>query len=176
VLGPEMKSTGEVMGIDVDFGRAFAKAYGAAGHRLPTSGTVFLSVRNDDKRDIIFLARALRDMGFRIVATQGTAGVLRRNGILAQVVHRVYEAKPNVLDLIDRRQVDLIITTPSGQAPREDQMRIRRAAIESGVTLVTTISGAMAAVAAIECVRRGEFSTAALTDYYSGLHRVAAEA
>ena len=175
VLGPEMKSTGEVMGIDVDFGRAFAKAYGAAGHRIPTTGTVFLSVRNDDKRYIIFIARALRDMGFRIVATQGTAGVLRRNGIVAQVVHRVYEATPNVLDLIDRRQVNLIITTPSGQAPREDQMRIRRAAVENHVTLVTTISGAMAAVAAIECVRRGEFSTAALSDYYAGLHLAAGE-
>jgi len=168
VLGPEMKSTGEVMGIDVDFGRAFAKAYGAAGHRIPTSGTVFLSVRNDDKRDIIFVARALRDMGFRIVATEGTAGVLRRNGIVAQVVHRAYQDTPNVLDLMDRRQVDLIITTPSGQAPREDQIRIRQAAIENRVTLVTTIPGAMAAVQAIEAVRRGEFSTAAITDYYAG--------
>jgi carbamoyl-phosphate synthase large subunit len=166
VLGPEMKSTGEVMGIDYDFGRAFAKAYKGAGHRLPTSGTVFLSVKNKDKRDIIFIARTLRDRGFRIVATHGTATVLGRNGIEATTVYRISDAKPNVLDLLAARKIDLIINTPSGKVPKEDHARIRRCALENDVPLITTIQGAMAAVGAIESLARGELSYHAIQDYY----------
>jgi len=166
ILGPEMKSTGEVMGLDYDFGRAFAKAYVGAGHRLPTSGTVFLSVKNKDKRDVIFIARTLRDRGFKIVATHGTAVVLRRNGIEATTVHRISDAQPNVLDLLTTRKIDLIINTPSGKVPKEDQARIRRCALENDVPCITTIQGAMAAVGAIESLARGELSYHAIQDYY----------
>ncbi len=169
VLGPEMRSTGEVMGIDMDFGRAYAKAYIAAGHNVPLRGKAFISVKNSDKRAIIFIAKRLVDLGFELVATKGTAKALSRNGMEATVVHRVSEAKPNVLDLMDAGEIDLIINTPSGRVPKEDQARIRCKAVNLGVTFVTTISGAMACVAGIEALLKGGMHVKALQDYHAAV-------
>jgi len=169
ILGPEMRSTGEVMGIDEDFGRAYAKAYIAAGHSLPLRGTAFISVKNRDKRAILFMAKRLVDLGFDIVATKGTAMALARNGVDVTVVHRISEAQPNVLDLMAQGRIDLIINTPTGRAPKEDQARIRCAAVHHGVTFVTTISGAMACVSGIEALQRGGTNVRPLQEYHRSL-------
>ncbi len=170
ILGPEMKSTGEVMGIDARFGAAFAKAYIAAGHILPTRGTVFISVRNRDKRDAIFLGRRLNELGFHIVATEGTAGVLRRVGVDAEVVYRVSDPRGrNVIDLIHEGRIDLIINTPRGEEPREDQRRIRAEAVLYDVPSITTMAGAIVAVMGIEALQHGEIDVKALQDYHEGI-------
>jgi carbamoyl-phosphate synthase large subunit len=158
ILGPEMRSTGEVMGIDVDSGMALAKAMVAAGHALPTTGTVFVSVANRDKRSIVFPAKRLADLGFRILATRGTAGVLQRAGIPVAVVAKVSEDADNVAGLIRAGVVDLVINTPFGRAPRTDGSLIRTAAAAAGVPCITTLPGAFAALRGIEALR-GEPTT-----------------
>ena len=169
ILGPEMKSTGEVMGIDMDFGAAFAKAYVAAGHVLPTRGTIFLSVRNRDKRDLIFLAKRLDELGFDIVATAGTAGVLRKVGVDAEVVYRVSDPRGrNVIDLIRDGRIQLIINTPvAGEEPREDQKAIRAEAVLYNIPVITTISGAMVAVMGLESIIRGHVDVKPLQEYHA---------
>ena len=141
VLGPEMKSTGEVMGIDADPGMALAKAMVAAGHALPAAGSVFVSVANRDKRAIVFPARRLADLGFRLLATSGTAGVLERAGIAVERVAKVSEGPDNVVELIRAGAVDLVINTPFGRAPRSDGSFIRTAAAAAGVPCITTLPG-----------------------------------
>jgi carbamoyl-phosphate synthase large subunit len=158
ILGPEMRSTGEVMGIDVDSGMALAKAMVAAGHALPTTGTVFVSVANRDKRSIVFPAKRLADLGFRILATRGTAGVLQRAGIPVAMVAKVSEDADNVAGLIRAGVVDLVINTPFGRAPRTDGSLIRTAAAAAGVPCITTLPGAFAALRGIEALR-GEPTT-----------------
>jgi carbamoyl-phosphate synthase large subunit len=158
ILGPEMRSTGEVMGIDVDSGMALAKAMVAAGHALPTRGTVFVSVANRDKRSIVFPAKRLADLGFRILATRGTAGVLQRAGIPVAMVAKVSEDADNVAGLIRAGVVDLVINTPFGRAPRTDGSLIRTAAAAAGVPCITTLPGAFAALRGIEALR-GEPTT-----------------
>ena len=150
VLGPEMKSTGEVMGIDADPGMALAKAMIAAGHALPAAGSVFVSVANRDKRAIVFPARRLADLGFRLLATSGTAGVLERAGIAVERVAKVSEGPDNVVELIRTGAVDLVINTPFGRAPRSDGSFIRTAAAAAGVPCITTLPGVFAAVRGIE--------------------------
>ena len=163
LLGPEMKSTGEVMGIDVAFSTAFAKAQAAASGPLPTSGRVFVSVANRDKRALIFPVKRLADLGFEILATAGTASVLERNGISCQVVRKHFEGPDNVVDTIQAGGVDLIINTPVGHAgPRVDGYEIRAAALNVGVPCVTTVQGAAAAVQAIEAVIRGDIAVTPL--------------
>lgn len=170
VLGPEMKSTGEVMGIDERFGAAFAKAYIAAGHHLPERGTVFISVRNRDKRDIIFIGKRLAEIGFHLVATEGTAGVLRRADVEAEVVYRVSDPRGrNVIDLLRERRIDLIINTPRGEEPREDHRRIRAEAVLYDIPQITTMSGAMVAVLGIEALQRGEIEAKPLQEYHAGI-------
>jgi carbamoyl-phosphate synthase large subunit len=158
ILGPEMRSTGEVMGIDVDSGMALAKAMVAAGHALPTTGTVFVSVANRDKRSIVFPAKRLADLGFRILATRGTAGVLQRAGIPVALVAKVSEDADNVAGLIRAGVIDLVINTPFGRAPRTDGSLIRTAAAAAGVPCITTLPGAFAALRGIEALR-GEPTT-----------------
>jgi carbamoyl-phosphate synthase large subunit len=158
ILGPEMRSTGEVMGIDADSGMALAKAMVAAGHALPTTGTVFVSVANRDKRSIMFPAKRLADLGFRILATRGTAGVLQRAGIPVALVAKVSENADNVAGLIRAGVVDLVINTPFGRAPRTDGSLIRTAAAAAGVPCITTLPGAFAALRGIEALR-GEPTT-----------------
>ena len=170
ILGPEMKSTGEVMGIDRNFGAAFAKAAVAAGQQLPTSGTVFISVRNRDKRDAIFLAKHLETLGFDLVATEGTARALLRSGIKAEVVYRLGDPSgPNAIDLIENQRLDLIINTPSGPQPRDDERRIRAFAAQQGVPCITTIAGASVAILGVEALQRGELDLRTLQEYNADL-------
>ncbi|HDQ25224.1 MAG TPA: carbamoyl-phosphate synthase large subunit [bacterium] len=166
VLGPEMKSTGEVMGIDDDFGRAFYKAQASAGNRIPLGGTVFVSVKNKDKRSAIFVAKKLEDLGFKITATEGTANALRMSGINAEKVLKVHEGRPNIIDLIKDKKIDLIINTPVGKGPRSDDYEIRRSAILMNVPYSTTLSGAQAIVTAIEAVKKKKLTVKSLQEYY----------
>ena len=167
ILGPEMKSTGEVMGIDADPGVALAKALGAAGASLPTSGTVFVSVANRDKRAIVFPAKRLADLGFRLIATKGTAGVLQRAGIPVERVTKVSEGGSSVVDLIRDGRVDLIVNTPFGRGPRGDGYFIRTAAASAGVPCITTLPGAFAAVRGIEAVGGGPTEPRSIQEYHA---------
>ncbi len=166
VLGPEMKSTGEVMGIDHAFGIAFAKAQLAAGQILPQRGKVFISVKNRDKRAIIFIAKKLSDFGFQIVATRGTGKALSQNGIPVEVIYKVHEGRPNIVDLIKNRAIDLIINTPTGHRPKRDQVSIRAVAVAHNVPLITTISGAAASVNGIEALLKEEVQVKSLQEYH----------
>ncbi|MDQ3911832.1 MAG: carbamoyl-phosphate synthase large subunit [Actinomycetota bacterium] len=155
LLGPEMRSTGEAMGIDPTFGGAFAKALTAAGQSLPTSGRVYVSVANRDKRAIILIARAFADLGFEIAASEGTAEVLKNNGLPVAVVPKIGERGEDVLGLIERGGVDLIVNTPWGRGARTDGYLIRRKALMHGVPCITTLAAAAAAVQGVESRVRG---------------------
>ncbi len=169
VLGPEMKSTGEVMGIDFDFGKAYYKAQLAAGNRLPTSGRIFISVAKRDRDAIIPIARKLHQLGFELLATDGTKASLESAGIPAKLVRKVSEPKPNILDVMLRKEVDLIINTPTaGKVPFTDGFYIRRHAVDLGIPYITTIAAAQAACRAIESVLSGEISIRSLEEYHRG--------
>jgi len=165
LLGPEMKSTGEVMGIDASFGIAFYKSQAAAGQALPLKGKVFFSVKNDDKRNIVFIAKKLFDLGFEILATDGTAKVLRSNNIRTKTVGKVGEGNQEILTLIRDGQISLIINTPSGQRSQSDMKPIRSMAVLRGVPCITTIQGAQAAVNGIESITNGQFSVKSIQEY-----------
>jgi len=152
VLGPEMRSTGEVMGIDLDPGRALAKALGASGAALPRAGTVFLSVANRDKRAIVFPAKRLAELGFRLLATGGTAGVLERARIPVTRVAKVSEGGPNVVDLMRDDRVDMVVNTPFGRGARTDGYHIRTAAAQAQIPCITTIPGVWAALRGVEAL------------------------
>ena len=170
VLGPEMKSTGEVMGIDAVFGTAFAKSQSAAYGDLPTKGKVFVSVANRDKRAMIFPVKRLADLGFEVLATQGTADVLRRNGVLATVVGKHSEGKGNsIVPRLLAGEVDLVINTPWGVGPRLDGYEIRTAAVLRGIPCITTIQGAAACVQGIEALVRGDIGVRSLQEHHAGL-------
>ena len=166
VLGPEMKSTGEVMGIDSTYGIAFAKAQLAAGQKLPQKGKVFISVKNRDKRSIIFIAKKLWELGFRIVATRGTAKALMQNGVPVDLIFKVLEGRPNVVDLIKNREIALIINTPSGRKPKQDQISIRSEAVAHNIPVITTISGAAASVNGIDALMKEELQVQTLQEYH----------
>src|SRR5688500_5976780 len=155
LLGPEMRSTGEVMGVAADFPAAFAKAQAAAGARLPSSGSVFLTVTDSDKAAIVGIAAQLHDLGFQIVATRGTAAAISRMGIPVERISKLGEGSPNVVELIERGDVSLVINTPTGTEARADGYEIRRTAIARGVPCITTVSGGMAAARAIAADRVG---------------------
>jgi carbamoyl-phosphate synthase large subunit len=155
LLGPEMRSTGEVMGIAHDFPTAFAKAQAAAGARLPDAGTAFITVADGDKAAATGLATVLDELGFRIIATRGTAQAIRKMGIPAEVINKIGEGSPHVVDWIERGDVDLVINTPVGTGARADGYEIRTAAIARGIPCITTISGGIAAARAISAGRRG---------------------
>ncbi|MFH1190084.1 MAG: carbamoyl phosphate synthase large subunit, partial [Candidatus Omnitrophota bacterium] len=170
ILGPEMKSTGEVMGVDTTFGAAYAKSQLAAGQRLPVKGTVFISVKNQDKRNIVFVAKKLADLGFKIMATSGTADALISNDIDVQVLPKLNEGRPNIMDFMKDKTVDLIINTPSGKATKSDEMKIRSLAILYNVPLITTVSGAQASVNGIEhSIRKPAVSVKSLQEYHKEL-------
>ncbi|MGZ4177464.1 MAG: carbamoyl-phosphate synthase large subunit [Solirubrobacteraceae bacterium] len=171
LLGPEMRSTGEVMGIAADFPTAFAKAQAAAGAKLPNEGTVFLTVADSDKPAAIGIASLLHDLGFQIIATRGTAQSLRRMGIPATAINKLNEGADNVVDWIERGAVDLVINTPTGTRARSDGYEIRSAAIARGIPCVTTMSGGLAAARAIIAAQRGEPDVISLQE----LHRTRSE-
>ena len=167
VLGPEMKSTGEVMGVDQSFGLAYAKSQQGAGHTLPMDGTVFVSVRNADKREVIFIAKRLEDMGFDLVATEGTAAALRRNGVQVRTLQRISVGRPHVLDLIKNKEIVLIINTVSGKHPRQDEIRIRTAAIANSIPLISTLSAAAAFVNGIDALKKKGIDVKSLQEFGS---------
>ncbi len=168
-LGPEMKSTGEVMGIDTDVSRAFAKAQKACGYTLPLRGKVFISVKNKDKRAIIFIAKKLTDMGFELIATHGTARVLLRNGMESELVYSIGKGRPTIHDYIKNHAVDLIINTPTGDLHRPNELLIREMAIAHDIPIFSTIPGAAAAVNAIDALQRGDITVTPLQDYFQML-------
>lgn len=167
ILGPEMRSTGEVMGIDYEFGKAFAKAQLAAGEKLPLSGTVFISVNNRDKVGVTAVAEGFVELGFEIIATEGTYKVLRRNHIPCNLVLKVHEGRPNIVDAMKNRQVQLVINSPSGEDAKTDGKLIRRTALAYKIPVVTTLAGARATIAAIKALQQGSITVQALQDYYS---------
>ena len=178
LLGPEMKSTGEVMGIDHDFGSAFAKSQTAAYGSLPAEGTVFVSVANRDKRSLVFPVKRLADLGFRVLATEGTAEMLRRNGIPCDEVRKHFEqpgqGRPvsSAVDLIRSGEVDMVINTPYGNSgPRIDGYEIRSAAVAMNIPCVTTVQGASAAVQGIEAGIRGDIGVMSLQELHTALER-----
>jgi carbamoyl-phosphate synthase large subunit len=176
LLGPEMKSTGEVMGIDRDFGSAFAKSQTAAYGSLPAGGTIFVSVANRDKRSLVFPVKRLADLGFRVLATEGTAEMLRRNGIPCEVVRKIFEeATPDrpaqsAVDAIRAGEVNMVINTPYGNSgPRIDGYEIRSAAVQMNIPCVTTVQGASAAVQGIEAGIRGDIGVRSLQELHAAM-------
>ena len=170
LLGPEMRSTGEVMGIAPDFPRAFAKSQKAAYGGLSTSGTVFVSVSDIDKRAIIFPVKRLVELGFRLLATEGTANVFRRNGIACEVVRKHSSGpgpngEPTIVDLINADEIDMVVNTPSGPAARHDGYEIRSATTSMDKPIITTVQQLAAAVQAIEVDRDGEVHVASLQEH-----------
>jgi len=166
LLGPEMKSTGEVMGVASDYPAAFGKAQAAAGAELPSSGTVFISVTDGDKSAATQLAAGFHDMGFRVVATGGTATAIRRMGVPVERIKKLSEGSPNVVERIDAGEVDLVINTPTGSGARADGYEIRRSAVGRGIPCITTMSGASAAQRAIRSSRSGETSVISLQELH----------
>jgi carbamoyl-phosphate synthase large subunit len=167
LLGPEMKSTGEVMGIATDYPTAFGKAQAAAGAELPTRGTVFITVTDSDKPAATQLAASLHDLGFEIVATGGTAQAIRRMGVPVERLNKISEGSPNVVDRIGSGEVDLVINTPTGSGARSDGYEIRRAAVARGIPCITTMTGATAAQRAIRALRRGEPEVRSLQELHA---------
>ena len=164
-LGPEMKSTGEVMGIDRNLDSAFAKAQKASGAILPLSGQVFISVRNRDKRSILLIARKLHEMGFKLVATHGTAKVLRRSGLSSELVYSIGKGRPTIYDFIKNSEIDMIINTPTGYAHRPNEQLIRQMAIDHDIPIFTTMPGASAAVNSISVLRNRDLDVVPLQEY-----------
>jgi carbamoyl-phosphate synthase large subunit len=164
VLGPEMRSTGEVMGIAMDFPAAFAKSQLAAASRLPAGGTVFISVAARDRQAAVPITRRLAAMGFRLLCTGGTAQKMSEHGIKVEVVRKIHEGRPNVLDYLANGTINLIVNTPSGKGARTDEGRIRASAVSHGVSCITTLAGARAALAAMERLRAGKLEVYALQD------------
>ncbi|HKH64373.1 MAG TPA: carbamoyl-phosphate synthase large subunit [Solirubrobacterales bacterium] len=173
VLGPEMKSTGEVMGIAADFPTAFGKAQAAAGVRLPESGSVFLSVTDTDKAAATQLATRFHDLGFEVIATAGTAQAIERMGVPVTSINKLQEGSPHVLDLIRKRECDLVINTPTGSGARTDGYEIRTAAVRQGIPCVTTMTGATAAARAIAAGKEVDTEVRSLQEIHAGTVRAA---
>ncbi|MDD5565903.1 MAG: carbamoyl-phosphate synthase large subunit [Candidatus Omnitrophica bacterium] len=171
ILGPEMKSTGEVMGIDADFGLAYIKSQIAAGQNLPRKGNVFISVRDKDKRSVIFIAKKLHELGFHLYATEGTSDALSKNGIPVKILVKIAEGRPNVLDLMKDGKIQLVINTPSGRIPRQDEVKIRSQVILHNIPYVTTISAAQATVNGIEILLKKDLKVKSLQEYHRNAAR-----
>ncbi len=176
-LGPEMKSTGEVMGIDADLGLAYAKSQMAAPPALPKSGNVFISVKDDDKPNVISLAHEFVGLGFKIIATSGTAAMLAAARVPVTKVHKIREGRPHVLDLVRNGEINFIINTPSGKIPREDEVRIRNASLARKIPIMTTIRAAQASAHGIRSLQRSNLRVKTLQEYHAsnGAERKRAE-
>jgi carbamoyl-phosphate synthase large subunit len=171
ILGPEMLSTGEVMGIDDNFPMAFAKSQMAAGTPLPLQGTIFISVADRDKPEILLIARALAEMGYRIISTSGTARALRQAGLHVEEILKLQEGRPNLIDHMKNGQISLVINTPRGKGARTDEGKIRAAAVGHGVTCITTLAAAQAAVAACRALRQQELTVCPVQNRYASVKR-----
>ena len=169
ILGPEMRSTGEVMGIDISFGISFFKSQAGAGQILPTKGKVFISVNNRDKPKIVDVAKEFLDLGFELLVTRGTGEFLATYGVRTTVVNKVYEGRPNILDLIKNREVDLVINTTSGKLTARDSLSLRRATLLYNIPYTTTVAAAKAMVLAIKEIKNGQgYQVRSLQEYYNG--------
>ncbi len=169
LLGPEMKSTGEVMGVGEEMGVSFAKAWIAAGHHLPVEGTAFLSVHDRDKPGLVPVARAFAEQGFRLVATSGTADYLARQGLEVEVVNKLVEGRPHVEDHLINGDIDIVVNTPLGRESHEDDSTIRRTALKHRIPCITTLSGALAAAGGIAAMRSKRFEVESLQEIYGRL-------
>jgi carbamoyl-phosphate synthase large subunit len=166
LLGPEMKSTGEVMGIDTDFGMSFAKSQIAAGNPMPESGRVFISVKDKDKPAAYEVAAGLQKAGFSLLATRGTADYLRQRGITVETVNKVFEGRPHIVDSIKDRQIDLVINTVHGADSQKDSYSIRRTTLTQGIPYFTTMSAAKAAVRGIEALKAKPLQVVSIQEYH----------
>lgn len=166
ILGPEMKSTGEVMGIDEDFGRAFAKSQLAVNNRIPVSGKIVISIRDEDKPGICDIVKRLYEAGFSVIATRGTAAFLDDKGIPVEVINKVAEGRPHIVDLIKNKEIVFVINTVSGAQAQKDSFSIRRSALQYGVPYTTTVAGARAVVYAIESLKKKTMSIKSLQEYH----------
>jgi carbamoyl-phosphate synthase large subunit len=171
ILGPEMRSTGEVMGIDDSFPMAFAKSQLAASGALPLQGTIFISVANRDKPDVVPIAQQLAALGYRLISTGGTARALRAAGVTVEVIPKIQEGRPNLIDLMKNGQVALVINTPSGKGARTDEGKIRAAAVQHGVTCITTLAAAQAAVEACAALRQRPVGVRPLQEWFTSAVR-----
>jgi carbamoyl-phosphate synthase large subunit len=166
ILGPEMKSTGEVMGLDLDFGHAFAKSQLGASSSLPLAGTVFISVRDRDKAAMIDPCRRLAAMGFKLIATRGTAEHLRRAGLEVAIINKVLEGRPHIVDAMKNGEIHLVYNTTEGAQAMEDSFNLRQTALLGNIPYYTTVSGARASVEAIAALRAGSLAVAPLQSYF----------
>lgn len=166
LLSPEMRSTGEVMGIDENLGIAYAKSQAAIGAPLPLSGTVFISVSDAHKKDIVPIAKSFVELGFKIVATSGTAMVLEKAGLKVERIFKISEGRPNTLDYLINRKIQLVINTPTGQVPRADEVKIRTTAVYTNTPIMTTICGAKAALMGIEALKKRGYSVKTIQEYH----------
>jgi carbamoyl-phosphate synthase large subunit len=166
LLSPEMRSTGEVMGLDADRGIAYAKSQMAAGSPLPLGGKIFISVSDAHKKQAAVVAKQFVELGFELVATAGTAAVLEKAGLKVQRTMKLLEGRPNVIDLLKNKEIQLVINTPSGAAPREDEVKIRTTAIYTGTPIMTTLSGAKAAARGIAALKKSGYGVKTLQEYH----------
>jgi carbamoyl-phosphate synthase large subunit len=169
MLSPEMRSTGEVMGIDADLGNAFVKAYLAAGVKLPKAGRILLTVKHSDKRAIVAEARTLVALGYELLATEGTYRALHANGIVVERVNKVHEGRPHIVDLVKNREIDLILNTPFGRVQRVDDSNIRASAVSAGIPCITTLAGIRAVVSALTALHRDTQRVCSLQEYHKRL-------
>ncbi len=166
LLSPEMRSTGEVMGLDADLGVAYAKSQMAANSPLPTKGRVFISVSDAHKKDLPEVARQFLDLGFELIATSGTAAAIEKAGLKVERVYKLAEGRPNALDLLKNREIQLVINTPAGQNPRADEVKIRTTAVYTGTPIMTTLSGARAAALGIAALKKSGYAVKTIQEYH----------
>jgi len=166
LLSPEMRSTGEVMGLDADLGVAYAKSQMAANAPLPTSGRVFISVSDAHKSEVAALAKDFVELGFELVATSGTAAILEASGLAVQRIFKLQEGRPNAVDLLKNKEIQLVVNTPSGASPRADEVKIRTTAVYTGTPIMTTVSGAKAALLGIRALKAQGYSVKPLQEYH----------
>jgi carbamoyl-phosphate synthase large subunit len=166
LLSPEMRSTGEVMGLDADHGIAYAKSQMAAGSPLPLSGKVFISVSDAHKKEVAAVAKQFADLGFELVSTGGTAAVLEKAGLTVQRIFKLAEGRPNAIDLLKNKEIQLVINTPAGESPRADEVKIRTTAVYTNTPIMTTLSGAKAAARGIAALKKSGYGVKTLQEYH----------
>ncbi|MEO6034082.1 MAG: carbamoyl-phosphate synthase large subunit [Verrucomicrobiota bacterium] len=166
LLSPEMRSTGEVMGLDADLGIAYAKSQMAANAPLPTGGRVFISVSDSHKKEVATVAKQFADLGFELISTSGTATVLEKAGLKVQRIYKLSEGRPNAVDLLKNREIQLVINTPAGQSPRADEVKIRTTAVYTNTPIMTTLSGAKAAALGIAALKKSGYSVKTVQEYH----------
>jgi carbamoyl-phosphate synthase large subunit len=166
ILGPEMKSTGEVMGIDEDFGLAYGKSQTACGNKIPLSGKIFISLKDKDKEASVPIAKKLFELGFSLIATRGTAGYLRDHGLAVEVINKVAEGRPHIVDLIKNSEIHFVINTVSGAPAQKDSFSIRQSALQYRVPFTTTMSGASAVANAIEMLKKKKVHIKSIQEYH----------